>query len=246
MHPVALRDPTADDAKALLAGAQTSWTRRVPHCPGWDTAELVRHTGGILAWMAAIVTTRERVARRTLDPAPEDPIDLPSWYTSHLEQTLAILYDVDPSSETWTFSTCGDRQVTWWRRRLAVEVAIHRWDVQHAVAIGGGPATAPLDGDIAAAGIEEFVTEFLPGLLAQEAIEGVGGTLSLHATDGPVQWWTDLDAHTQAIFGNATADTTVRGTRSDLLLWLTNRGTPDVLDVSGRSHLLERWVQLRR
>lgn len=44
----------------------------------------------------------------------------------------------------------------------------------------------------------------------------------------------------------AKADTTVRGTRSDLLLWLANRGTPDVLDVSGRSGLLERWVQLWR
>jgi len=44
----------------------------------------------------------------------------------------------------------------------------------------------------------------------------------------------------------AKADTTVRGTRSDLLLWLANRGTPDVLDVSGRSGLLERWVELRR
>ncbi|HEY5248183.1 MAG TPA: maleylpyruvate isomerase family mycothiol-dependent enzyme [Dermatophilaceae bacterium] len=246
MHPVALRDQTADDAHALLAGAQTGWTRRVPHCPGWDTAELVRHTGGILAWMAAIVTTRERVARRTLDPAPEDPTDLPSWYTSHLDQTLATLYDADPGSETWTFSTRGDRQVAWWRRRLAVEVAIHRWDVQHAVATGGGPKPEPLDGDIAAAGIGEFVTEFLPGLLAQDSIEGLGGTLSLHATDGPVGWWTDLDAPTEAIPRNAKADTTVRGTRSDLLLWLTNRGTPDVVDLSGRSDLLERWVQLRR
>lgn len=91
LHPVALHDPTADDAHALLDGAKSSWTRCVPHCPGWDIAELVRHTGGILAWMAAIVTTRERVARRTLDPAPEDPIDLPSWYTSHLDQTVTSL-----------------------------------------------------------------------------------------------------------------------------------------------------------
>ena len=239
MHPVALRDPTADDAKALLAGAQTSWTRRVPHCPGWDTAELVRHTGGILAWMAAIVTTRERVARRTLDPAPEDPFDLPSWYTSHLDQTLAILYDADPGSKTWTFSTRGDLHVAWWRRRLAVEVAVHRWDVQHAVALDGGPAPTPLDGDIAAAGIEEFVTEFLPGLLAQGSIEGLGGTLSLHATDGPLEWRTDLDADTETIPRHAEADTTVRGTRSDLLLWLTNRGGPDVLDVSVITVLLE-------
>ena len=32
----------------------------------------------------------------------------------------------------------------------------------------GGPSPDPLDGDVAAAGIEEFMIEFLPGLLAQQ------------------------------------------------------------------------------
>ena len=70
--------------------------------------------------------------------------------------------------------------------------------------------------------------------------------MDMHATDGPHEWRTDRDADTEANPRHAEADTTVRGNRSDLLLWLTNRGGPDVLDVSGRSHLLERWVQVRR
>jgi len=57
---------------ALLAAAQTGWRRPVPHCPEWNAAGLIRHTGEILVWMAAVVTSGERVCRRALDPAPED------------------------------------------------------------------------------------------------------------------------------------------------------------------------------
>jgi hypothetical protein len=52
------------DGRALLEAAQSGWAVPVPHCPGWDSAELVRHMGGILEWMAAIVGSGERVARR--------------------------------------------------------------------------------------------------------------------------------------------------------------------------------------
>ena len=84
MEDVLLR--SADqDARSLLAAAQPDWNRAVPHCPKWDTAELVRHMGGILAWMAAIVTSRQRVSRRTLPPPPADPGELPAWYLARLD-----------------------------------------------------------------------------------------------------------------------------------------------------------------
>ena len=136
--------------------------------------------------------------------------------------------------------------MAWWDRRLAVEVAIHRWDAQHAVAADGGPSPDPLDGDLAAAGIEEFMIEFLPGLLAQETIGELSGTLHLHATDGPTEWWIDLEAAGPAVSGHIKADTAIRGTRSDLLLWLTNRRSPDALEVLGRKEILGPWTQLRR
>ena len=236
----------AEDARSLLAAARTGWGRPVPQCPGWDAADLVRHMGGILVWMAAVVTSGERVSRRALDLSPEDPADLPGWYLASLDRTLGVLGSADPGSGTWTFSSTGDRRVAWWNRRLAVEVAIHRWDAQDAVAADGGPSPDPLYGDVAAAGIEEFMIEFLPALLAQQTTGELSGTLHLHATDGPAEWWIDLEAACPAVSGHIKADAAIRGTRSDLLLWLTNRRSPDSLEVLGRKELLGSWKRLRR
>ena len=184
------------DARALLVAAQIQWDRPVLHCPDWDAAELVRHMGSVVRWQGAIVSTGERVNRRTLEPAPpENPDDLPAWYLAGLSQILRPSRSADPEAATWTFSSVGDQRAGWWLRRLAVEVATHRWDAEHAVTYDdqGGASPQPIDGEVAAAGIEEFVVEFLPGLLAREDVEGLTGTLRLHAEDGPTGWWINLD-----------------------------------------------------
>jgi len=237
------------DAHALLVAARTQWDRPVPHCPDWDEAGLVRHMGSILSWMAAIVAVGERVNRHTLEPAPpEDPDELPEWYLAALTRAMEVLGSADPESPTWTFSSVGDQHLRWWCRRLAVEVATHRWDAERAVAEADGDQASaspqPIDGEVAAAGIEEFLVEFLPGLLAQEDVDGITGTLHLHALDGPVEWWIDLDDGGKAIRQHAKADTAIRGTRSDLLLWLNNRGPLQTLEVIGNQEILDRWGQL--
>jgi uncharacterized protein (TIGR03083 family) len=238
------------DARALLEAAETRWDRPVPHCPDWDAAGLVRHMGSILRWQAAIVSTNERVNRRTLEPAPpENPDDLPAWYLAGLSEVLGVFGSADPEAATWTFSRLGDQRAGWWFRRLPVEVAVHRWDAEHAVTSGdddaqGSAALQPIDGEVAAAGIEEFLVEFLPGLLAQEDVEGLTGTLHLHAVDGPTEWVIDLDDGGKAVAEHAKADTAIRGTRSDLLLWLNNRGPLETLEVFGDQKILDRWGQL--
>lgn len=239
-----LLTPTAADGRDLLAAAAMDWTRPVPHCPGWDTAELVRHMGSILGWMAAVVTSGERVSRRSLDPAPRDVAELPTWYTAQVDHTVGLLAAANPDQPVWTFSARGDQRVGWWQRRLSVELAIHRWDAQAA----GDSAPAAVDGEVAAAGVAEFLTEFLPGLLAADGVTGLEGTLHLHATDGPTEWWIDLDAKgdAEAVAHHAKADTAIRGTRSDLLLWLTNRRPTRDLAVIGPTAVVQRWRQLRR
>jgi len=63
---------------------------------------------------------------------------------------------------------------------VAVELAIHRWDAQHAIALHrDGSQPAPLDATIADAGIDEFVTEFLPGLLTAADSAKLRGVLQL-------------------------------------------------------------------
>lgn len=222
---------TAADGGDLLAGAQTDWTRQIPHCPGWNAADLIGHMGGILAWMATIVTTGLPVAREDRETPPTDRSALTTWYSANLDRTLTILRTTPADSPTWTFSSRGDHRVGWWRRRLAVELAIHRWDAQHATSADDGNGPPPLDGTVAGAGIEEFVTEFLPRLLAQPQIGGLTGTLRLHATDGPSEWLVDLDTPADAITipQHTQADTAIHGTESDLLLWLTNRDRKSVV-----------------
>jgi uncharacterized protein (TIGR03083 family) len=239
---------TAADGQELLAVAQAGWSRPVPDCPGWTAADLVGHMGAILAWMAKIVTTGEELPRRDREMPPADRGALGAWYSAHLDRTLSILAATAPESPAWTFSSRGDHRVSWWRRRVAVELAIHRWDAQHAAGLEAASPPLPLDGDVAAAGIEEFVTEFLPGLLARHDVEGLTGSLHLHAADGAAEWWVSLDdkAGAVAVPGHRKADTAIRATRSDLLLWLTNRQQPGVLEISGPPEVAARWVQLRR
>ena len=246
MQPVALLDAANYDAHRLLAMAGTNWDRPVPQCPDWDAAELVRHTGSILSWMSAVVESKQRVSRRSLNPAPGNSLDLAEWYLAALGRTLDVLGSAHPDSETWTFSSTGDSRVRWWCRRLAVEVAIHRFDIEQAATDEDGPPPTPVDGDVAAAGIEEFVIEFLPVLLAQDGIGNLSGILHFHATDASTEWWIDLNRGGIARSGHAKADTALRGTRSDLLLWLTNRQPSQALQVLGDGAVLDRWGQLQR
>jgi uncharacterized protein (TIGR03083 family) len=239
---------TAADGRELLAVAQADWSRPVPCCPGWTAADLLGHMGAILGWMARIVTTGQAVPRSDRETPPSDHEALAAWYAAHLDTTLRILTTARADAAAWTFSSLGDHRVAWWRRRLAVELAIHRWDMQQAASPGSNRALPPLDGTIAAAGIEEFLTEFLPGLLSQPDIAGITGSLHLHATDGDSEWWVNLDDKERAVAvaGHRKADTAVRASRSDLLLWLTNRQEPAALDIQGRPEVAARWVQLRR
>jgi uncharacterized protein (TIGR03083 family) len=240
-----LLDVVTVDGRTLIVWAATKWVRPVPDCPDWDAAGLVRHTGGILAWMAAIITTGERASFRSLPPTPEDDVDLPAWFLDNLDRTVGALRAADPEQTVWTFSSLGADRVSWWRRRLAVEMAIHRRDVEYAVAVAGGPAPSPLDGVVAAAGIEEFVMEFLPGLLAQPFADRPSGRLHLQVTDAAADRWLDLDDHGKAVSADANSDTIVRGSASDVLLWLTNRRT-DAIDVDGDRGLLDTWTALTR
>ena len=62
MPELDLATVTAADGRDLLASAEMDWLRPVPHCPGWNAADLVGHMGAILGWIAMIIATGERIA----------------------------------------------------------------------------------------------------------------------------------------------------------------------------------------
>jgi uncharacterized protein (TIGR03083 family) len=222
----------------LLGEADLS--TRVPTCPDWDLAQLMRHVGRFDRWAAAMVRTR---AVEVLDPRaveggkpPADRGGAIAW----LQESPRLLLEavaVDPDVPVWTFT--GPRPARWWVRRRMHEAMIHRVDAALALGVGH-----PLEVAFAADGISEWL-----GLLAARpgaAILPDGATVHLHATDEGLgiegEW---------AIRGGADGigwehahekgDVAVRGAAADLLLALLRRipAGDGRLEVLGEQ---ERWT----
>jgi len=110
---------------------------------------------------------------------------------------------------------------------MAQETALHRWDAQAAA----GDAE-PVDAALAVDGIDEYFEVFLASQLAAKPVDGLHGSLHLHATDVDGEWWVALASdHFERRHEHAKADAAVRGPASCLLLWLWNRLPDDAADL---------------
>ncbi|MHB1536175.1 MAG: maleylpyruvate isomerase family mycothiol-dependent enzyme [Acidimicrobiales bacterium] len=235
-----------DQAGALARRAAGSEDHEVRACPGWTTADLVRHLGATHRWARAIVASGERADY----PDVDDGGDLVGWFVRGADELVATCAGTDPDRNVWTFAASRDRRASWWFRRQALETAVHRFDLDDAVG-----AAMPLPAALAVDGIDEYLADLLPRVLSRRPVEGVGGTLHLHCTDAAGEWWLDLDAAGAAGTGassglrreHAKADTAVRGAASDLYLWLWNRVRADdaALEVFGRRELAGAWTGVR-
>ena len=240
MDPAELLATLAAEGGALADAADNHLDRKVPACPDWNVAQLVAHLGGIHRWVRKVVAAGgERVGRREVAAPPEDDDALLDWYRDGLAELVQAL-SADPETPAWTFLPTAPDTVGWWRRRQALETATHRWDAQSAA--GDRPdAIAP---ELGAEGVDELLVDFLPGVLSACPVEGLRGTLHLHATDTPGEWWMDFDAETLIpTRQHAKADAAVRGPAAGLYLWLWNRQAPAdaSLEVFGRTETVDAW-----
>jgi uncharacterized protein (TIGR03083 family) len=250
MDAPSLIDAVRREGEALARAADTAPDAAVPSCPEWDMAGLVGHTGMVHRWTAEVVRRGERVSRRDLPPPPDAHDERARWFRGGVDELAGVLSGADPDSQTWTFSSSGDRRVWWWCRRQAAETGTHRWDAENAALaaqLGGAPVD--LDSDLAVAGVDEYLTDFLPGVVDREGLD-LHGSLHLHATDDGVdgEWAVDLGARPVSSRREHTkADTAIRGPVSDLLLWLWNRlpGGGARLEVFGSSDPVVAWPRLR-
>ena len=226
------------DGDALAAAAATDLTAPVPSCPGWDVAELVRHTSEVHRHKAAVIRS-DGAAWDRRERGPEDRAEVLGWYRAGLDDLCELFATTDENSPARTWGT-GDT-VAWWIRRMAQETAVHRWDAENAVGRGGA-----IDAALASDGIEEFLGEFIPG----EAIpyEGPAGTVHLHCTDVDGEWTVTLRPGTVPTYetGHSKGDAAVRGPAHDLLLFVWRRVGRDAVEVLGDGALVDAlWAYLR-
>ncbi|MEV6174349.1 maleylpyruvate isomerase family mycothiol-dependent enzyme [Streptomyces sp. NPDC051954] len=250
-------DEIADQVGRLRAvvtsGADLSAT--VPTCPDWTLEYLVRHTGGALRWVEALVRTRaqEEIPEDEVElghgpEAKGDPAALDAWLAETGEMVVAALREAGPDTKVWAWA--GIHTSGFWARRMTHELTVHRADAT--LAAGLPYDVAP---DVAADAIDEWlqIIEFVQRTMPHDAateLRGPGRSIHLHANDTTpevnAEWVIELGADGVAWRrGHEKATVALRGPLTDVLLAFYRRLPLDSpqLEVLGERELLEFWLE---
>ncbi|MFF7236857.1 maleylpyruvate isomerase family mycothiol-dependent enzyme [Streptomyces collinus] len=232
---------TLDREGRLLAAAaaEAGTDAKVPTCPEWQVADLLRHTGAVHRWAAALVADGHTAPRPLGDGPDLDGAELVAWYRDSHRLLVDTLAAAPADLECWTFhpAPCPS-PLAFWTRRQAHETAVHRYDAESA---RGGTAS-PIDAGFAADGMDELLRGFharprsrvrteRPRVLRVRAVDaGADAVWTVRLSAGPPV--TSRDAA-----GDAEAELTGPAERLYLALW--NRGP--VPSVTGDRSLATLW-----
>jgi len=239
--PIDFTDALRREGAALLDAARAAGIGApVASCGEWSIGDLVWHVTEVYSLFGQVVAGRlasiDDVVRGERPPDSE----LVESCRAALDALAESLEADDVSTPVWTFTS--DRTVGFVRRRMAVETAVHRWDAE--VAAGARPG---IDGELASAGIDEFVHHFVHRRDRDAA--AVGGSVHVHCGDVPGEWTLRPDAATGAWITSrehAKGDCALRGPASDLLLALWRRLPLSAVDVVGDADVASRFVASTR
>ncbi|MCI0347029.1 MAG: maleylpyruvate isomerase family mycothiol-dependent enzyme, partial [Chloroflexi bacterium] len=162
------------DSRAFAEAARAGWDAEVPACPGWRMPDLVWHLGEVHNFWRTIAGDRMTDWKGYVEPERPSDGELLAWYETGVDTLVSTLRDADPDTEVFTWAPQKD--IAFIVRRMAQETAVHRWDAEDAA--GRSYAIEPA---LAADGIDEFLTFFLPN--ADKDAPPVAGTVHVHCTD---------------------------------------------------------------
>jgi uncharacterized protein (TIGR03083 family) len=208
------------EGEILLAEVGAAPDAAVPSCPGWDNLTLARHVGRIWHYVSRQARSTEPLDSGGAPAAGEDPL---VWAADGLTALLLTLTETDPRADSWNWARGEPHTAAFWFRRMAQETAMHRWDAD---SVTGDPV--PITGWLAADGIDEVMTMWLPRRRGQ-AKEDVVGTAHLHAADPsagqPSEWFVELGPQGKVTcrYAHEKGDAVLRGASSDILLRLWQR-----------------------
>ncbi len=231
---------------ALLARAARKAGPEAPvaTCPGWTMSDLLSHVSAVHRWVTEIVQTKaqERV-RRSEVPQPGAGDDLVGWFEAGAAGVASALEAIDPETPVWTWVSNGPAPARFWSRRMAHETAIHRIDAESAAA---GPGAVEPAG-LAADGIDEVLDLLATVQMGPEdRLAGFTASYHFHTTDVPGEWIIAIVGGSDRVTvrrEHAKADVAVRGSASDLELFVYNRRGGDGLDVFGDPALVAAWSE---
>ncbi|MFJ4947117.1 maleylpyruvate isomerase family mycothiol-dependent enzyme [Streptomyces sp. NPDC088760] len=146
------------EGRLLAAAAAVAGTdAKVPTCPEWQVRDLVRHTGSVHRWAAALVADGHTAPLPMGDPPELDGAELVDWYRDSHRLLVDTLAAAPADVRCWTFHPAPNPSpLAFWTRRQAHETTVHRYDAE--AARGGTPS--PIAPDFAVDGIDELLRGF--------------------------------------------------------------------------------------
>lgn len=218
----------------------------VKACPGWTLLDLARHQGEVWHFWGQVAAQGidDRTRLRDIDiegTTQFEGTELVDWLATVHSGLISALTDAGLEREVWTW-TGRNQPVSWVRRRMVHEAAVHRYDASNAV---GDPYEVPTA--IAADGIDEFLTWFA-GRERREGELKPGGTVHLHCTDttdehsAGGEWYVSSLKEPNCTFTreHRKGDAAVRGRAHDVLMWLWRRSTEGI-EVIGKETVARRF-----
>jgi uncharacterized protein (TIGR03083 family) len=244
-HVAALRR----DGAAAVVAATGGIDRPVPGCPGWTVADLTGHLAAIHHRVGTIVRDRLMDPPRALwRVEPPSPAERAGWLAGGHRTLVEALEDAEPQAPVWTWT--GPRPTAFWARRMALETAVHRWDLESAA---GAPDA--IDAELAVDGVDEIFDVFLPA--RREPLHGAepwrfagdGERLHIHATDASGEWVLRFaGGDVEVTREHAKGEAALRGPASELLLVLYGRIEPGAgtAELLGDPQVLRLWTATAR
>lgn len=238
--------------KFAAAADKGSLEADVAACDDWNMRALVRHLGLIHLWAAAHVAFSSDDWLDSSDDIPAlsrywpdlaaswpDDTELVGWYRRTNENLVRVLRSMPDDHECMTFLP-APTALTMWSRRQASEIAIHRFDAEHARSI-----PSHFEPEFAADMLDELLSGFAsrPRSEGAEEIEVESERiLHVHAEDVDEHWF--LTIGREAIDTSregSDADLTVTATAAELYLLMWNRTDESTVTLTGDPNLMDIW-----
>ena len=222
-------------------------------CEGWDMRALVRHLGLIHLWAAGNVAfpqddwfdaddipDMERYWPELGSAWPDDG-DLVSWYRQTKENLVQVLESAPADHQCFSFLP-APTPVTMWARRQASEIAIHRFDAEHARGI-----PSYFDPEFAADMLDELLCGFATRPSRREIEVDSARVMHVHAHDVDEHWYLTINRNgIETTREGGDADLTVTATAAELYLLLWNRTEVSTVRLTGDADLIDLWPEICR
>lgn len=230
----------------VLAAYRSNPNGRVPWSDRWTVRSVARHVAGSHHAVALILADRPTADFKKAAAMPrveaDDPA-FPEWFATNTERLVTECRTVSSTAACWAPHPLVSGTAAYWRRRIAYDTLVHRWDAE----TGAGIAGAAMAPEAAADAVDELLDV---GLRVTRALTQAPAAppVRLACTDEARAWDLDLTEVGRLTIRTEPIDPalTLRGSAEALLLFLWGRidieSAP--VEVDGDRLLLARWAEV--